>query len=172
MSFPARSAYGKPAVELLPVLYWSGSCLSGWGLLRTTQDETLLQKAKRRTEQSGGEGGAIANKSVMDCTKIERFNWEEVGEKNGTMRRKKGMWLKCRRSRWTPPHLTSHQTLTQWQGQHSKSCLLIFPASCFSCVFPCKRSGHCCTMIKWMFILCGAQWSCSYNKCVKWLYNA
>ncbi len=55
------------------------------------QDETLLQKAERRTEQSGGEDGAEANKSITDCTKIDCFNWEEVGEKAGTMRRKKGM---------------------------------------------------------------------------------
>uniref|UniRef100_A0A671QW21 Guanylate cyclase n=1 Tax=Sinocyclocheilus anshuiensis TaxID=1608454 RepID=A0A671QW21_9TELE len=26
-----------------------------------------------------------------------------------------------------------HQTLAQWQGQHDKSCFLIYPANCFSC---------------------------------------
>lgn len=54
-----------------------------------------MRRSSRRPNgeqnRARGEGGAKANKIVMDCTKIECFNWEEVGEKSGTMRRKKGM---------------------------------------------------------------------------------
>lgn len=66
--------------------------------------------AEGQTEnrQSGGEGGAKANKSVMDCTKIECFNWEEVGEKKWNNEEEERHVIKMPEVEMdsTPPHLT------------------------------------------------------------------
>ncbi len=49
------SAYGKPAAEALPMLYWSGSCLSGLVLLRTHQmRHSTEDRTENRTEWRRG----------------------------------------------------------------------------------------------------------------------
>ncbi len=62
----------QPAAEVLPVLYWSGSCLSGWVLLRTRK----MRRSRRRPngeERSREEDAAEDNKSINGLHKNRPF---------------------------------------------------------------------------------------------------